>query len=281
MTKALKWNESVIHDSRFKNDFDLEVRSICEMTVGPRRLIDDIYFEGLDVLRCYEGGFRFVLDGNLEIELKSEDAMVLFPGHRVTIDATGRKNRIVYGIFGGEGVVEYFDHIGFFDTAKGKTRAHYESICELRRQLEISEGAVKLDGRLRSFLTDILSSQFTEMRENSNKLVFDAIRQINHNLRNGIVRLDPLCEQLGVCRSHLFRVFREEGIGSPSALIRQKQLQLALRLLNRTRLSVNEVAHKAGFISIPHFVTFMKKQIGQTPGQIRENHIYKTYDATN
>jgi len=32
--------------------------------------------------------------------------------------------------------VDYFDSLGFFDCAKGRTEAHYDSIEELRRQLE-------------------------------------------------------------------------------------------------------------------------------------------------
>jgi len=35
---------------------------------------------------------------------------------------------IVYGIFDGRDVVDYFDSLGFFDCVKGRTEAHYDSI---------------------------------------------------------------------------------------------------------------------------------------------------------
>jgi len=271
MARASDWQESIIVDERLSCASNVFVRSIAELETESKRLIDDVYFDGLDILRCYDGRFRFSFNDREPVEIGPGEVVVIYPRHKVTIDALSKTNRLVYGIFDGKDVEDYFDGIGYFDCAKGKTSAHYESIKELRRQFERNNAAAGHKRHCLSFLTDILVTQWTEMRQGNHALAFDAVKRIHQNLLKKQVRLDPLCEQLGVCRSYLHRVFLQAGLGSPSAFVRAKQLRMAEGLLVNTRMSIAEIADKTGFLSTSHFATFFKRMTGKSPAQFRNS----------
>jgi len=237
------------------------VREITDLATGKKRLVDAIYFDGLGVLRCYEGRFLFSFKDRPDILLEPGDVLVTYPRHTVTIDALEKKNRLVYGIFVGDDVEEYFDSFGFYDCARGCTEAHYESVMELKRQL--------VTGDYRSCLADILRTQSEEMRKSGKVLLFDAIRHVHANLKHGKAQVKFVCEALGISRMHLNRIFSEAGLGTPSEFIRGKQLHIARDLLEHSQRPLYEVAAVAGFLSPAHFATFVRRMTGKTPTQIR------------
>jgi len=271
MARESEWRETVVSDQRTSDVSDVRVRSISEFRSAPKRLIDEIYFDGLDILRCYEGRFRFSFNDRKDVVLEAGEALVIYPRHKVTIDALAKSNYLVYGIFEGREVERYFDAIGFFDCAKGRTPSHYDSIVELRRQLAKDDRGLEHQRHCLTFLTDILSTQVQEMRESGCPLLFDAIKLLHQNLARGQARLEPLCKELKVCRSYLHRIFVEAGLESPSEMIRQKQLRMAQGLLLNTRETVSSIAGQTAFLSASHFVTFFKRMTGMTPSEFRES----------
>lgn len=272
--EASAWQVSVIEDGRASSDLRVGVRTISELKTPAKRLTDAIYFDGLDILRCYEGRFRFSFKDRPAIELKPGEALVIYPRHTVTIDALKGRNALVYGVFEGADVEHYFDTIGFYDCAKGRTDAHFESIMELKDLLESPHGKEDVHGRMcLSFLTDILMTQAMEMRANGNALVFDAVRQIHKNLHGRVASMKMLCNQLGVSRVHLHRTFVKAGLGAPSDFIRAKQMQFVRDLLTNTELPLAEVAARAGFLSPSHFTTFVKRMTRLTPTQVRQGKV--------
>jgi len=271
MSRATEWKESVLSDVRTGGATDVIVRSIADLITEKKRLVDGILFDGLDILRCYEGSFRFSFKDRPSIVLKKGETLAIYPRHVVTIDALEKSNRIVYGIFEGRDVADCFDSLGFFDCAIGRTEAHYDSIEELRRQLEEGKRRRTEDDRhCLSLLTDILTSQAAELRRHGEPLVFDAIKLIHQNFREGVVHLKPLCEKLGISRVHLHRLFVRAGLGSPSDFMRERQMRFVRDLLENTRLSFSEIARKTGSLSSSHFTTFVKRMSGHTPSQIRQ-----------
>ncbi len=116
-------------------DLKVAVRTIADLTTGPKVVVDDLLFDGLDVLRCYAGRFRFSFRDRAPIELCPGETLVTYPGAYVTIAALEPTNRIVYGIFEGEDVVRHFDGLGFFDLVKGRTSAHEKSVLELAQRI--------------------------------------------------------------------------------------------------------------------------------------------------
>jgi len=268
---AGEW-QAACGDGKSLCGMSLGIRTVSELKTDAQRLVDGIYFDGLDILRCYEGHFRFSFQDRPVIDLLPGETLVTYPRRVVTIDALDRGNKLVYGVFEGADVEAYFDALGFYDCAKGRTDAHYESIMELKRQLELPHGQddAQCWEKCLSLLTDILRTQAVEMRRHGDTLVFDAVRTIHKNLRNRIVSMKELCNRLGVNRVRLHRAFVKAGLGSPSDFIRAEQMQYVRDLLENSDLPLAEVAERTGFLSPAHFTAFVKRMAGLTPTQIRQ-----------
>jgi transcriptional regulator GlxA family with amidase domain len=99
--------------------------------------------------------------------------------------------------------------------------------------------------------------------------VHKAVRQILKNLKDGIVRLAPLYDQLKVGHTALGNAFKKAGMGSPAEFIRQEQLSLAVRLLVDTRMKISQIARESGFISMTHFANFIKHNTGMSARELR------------
>jgi len=65
--------------------------------------------------------------------------------------------------------------------------------------------------------------------------------------------------------------FKQMGIGSPAAFIRQEQFRYARRLLTQTQKPIAEIADEAGFISLTHFANVVKRLTGRTAREIRRS----------
>jgi len=255
-------------DLRLCPDSDVCIRSMAELCTNAEVLIRDVYFEGGDVLRCYEGRFRFSLEGQEPIEIGPGDALVVYPNQRVTIEALEPRNLILYAIFSGRDVAAYFDRFGFCNGIHGQASAQLEVFRKIRKHLETGDRTTDASS-LATLMRDALTTYAHDLREGGNALVCDAIRQIRTNLENRIVRLEPLCAQLKVSRSHLHRTFRDAGLVGLSEFIKREQLRLSLRLLRQTTKSVSEIAYEAGFLSVTHFATFVKRRTGKSPRDLR------------
>lgn len=266
------WDKTVGRDWRLSVAGEVIIRLLTDLETPAATLTRDLYFEGADVLHCSKGRFRFTFDGTREIEIGPGETLVTYPGYRVTIEALESSNRLSYGIFVGESIEDYLDAVGFFHGEHGKAGAHEELLGELRNVLERqTKGESNLNSVCLSILTDVLISVARDLREDGNGFVGDAIRQIRANLKQGIVRLEPLCAQLHVSRAHLHSVFVHAGLESPSAFIRNEQMRLALRLLQTTRLPIADIAQRAGFISKTHFANFMRRNTGKSAREWRND----------
>ncbi len=75
--------------------------------------------------------------------------------------------------------------------------------------------------------------------------------------------------QIGVSAPHLTRVCRNVLGATPNGLIRQRRLLEAKRLLEYTRLSVAEIAHRAGFRDPSFFSRTFSQTFGLSPRDYR------------
>ncbi len=249
----------------------VHIRVLAEIEPSVKCVIQNMYLADLYVLRCYMGRFRIELDeGMRKLEIGAGEVLIIYPEHRVSIWALEEKNRMVYASLAGEDCILYFNELGFFDLAHGSTMPQYQNICELKHRLEgLCEGISEMTDEHYVFMTNILKTIAHDMCLGGNRLVFDAIRQIRRNLEKQVVRLEPLCCELGVSRSCLHRAFITAGLGAPAEYIRREQLQMALSLLKTTRMPIVEVSQKAGFISAAHFSSFIKEHTGISPREFR------------
>lgn len=78
-------------------------------------------------------------------------------------------------------------------------------------------------------------------------------------------------EKVGVSAPHLTRVCRNILGSSPNELVRQRRLLEAKRLLEYTRLSVSEIAHRSGFREPSFFSRTFSRTFGISPKSYRED----------
>ena len=264
------WTESPVEDARLDGKPCVSLRLLAEASMPRKTFVDNIYFTGVTVMRCYAGSFRYSFDDRDPFALDAGELVVVYPGHYVTIEARAERNRLLYCIFDGRDAPRFFDDLGFFDCARGRTSPRLGAFIELRRQVESPEGRTAAAHRAElRFLADILVSQMRDLRANGRAFLYDAARLIHANLAKGVVRLEPLCAALKTSRSHLHRAFVDAGLPSPSEIIRREQLRLAVRLLRQETLPISEVMARTGFISQSHFSTFIRRHTGHTPCEIR------------
>lgn len=81
--------------------------------------------------------------------------------------------------------------------------------------------------------------------------------------------VDALAEKLGIGARHLTRLFVEHVGRTPSQVALQRRLDIAVRLLEGTKLPVAEVAFEAGFSSLRRFNQAFQLELRRTPRSFR------------
>lgn len=111
-----------------------------------------------------------------------------------------------------------------------------------------------------------------EMRASSDVLQVDdpalikAVRFMQKHASEGI-QVDHVAAYAGLSRRALEQKMQRLMRRSPAEELRQIRLQLARECLERSNLSIPDVAERAGFGTVEHFIVFFKKATGLTPLQ--------------
>lgn len=82
---------------------------------------------------------------------------------------------------------------------------------------------------------------------------------------------DDLCREMGVSRSLLFRVLKEQTGLSPSLYIRHRRMLKARHLLLTTNLRIVEVSEQTGITSPQNFTKYFTEQFEVSPSAVRRN----------
>ncbi|NBA87708.1 helix-turn-helix domain-containing protein [Emticicia sp. CRIBPO] len=95
---------------------------------------------------------------------------------------------------------------------------------------------------------------------------------IELNFDNPAFGNEDICRELGVSRSHLYRVVKEHTQLSTSLYIRHIKLIKAKEWLRSPDMKIAEIAYKLGIDSPQNFSKYFTKEFGLTPTDYRKNH---------
>lgn len=133
-------------------------------------------------------------------------------------------------------------------------RIRIQSLLQSREQLK------RLYGK--RFSPEVVGVSTNSADERFSQKLYEIIEK---NISDENLGIEMLCEQIGISRANLYRKIKAISELSPTELIRNKRLEVALRYLKDTNMSVSEVATLLGFNSHSYFSNSFKAFYGFTP----------------
>ena len=130
----------------------------------------------------------------------------------------------------------------------------------IRNLLNSREQLKRLYGK--RFSPEVVGVNVTSADERFSQKLYEVIE---NNITDQNLGPEMLCEQIGISRANLYRKIKALSELSPAELIRNKRLEVSLRYLRDTDMSVSEVATLLGFNSHSYFSNSFKAFYGFTP----------------
>jgi DNA-binding response OmpR family regulator len=106
--------------------------------------------------------------------------------------------------------------------------------------------------------------QITSLDE---KLIAKAIAEVEKNMGNADFSVEDLSHELGMSRVHLYKKLLSLTGKSPLEFIRTVRLKRAAQLLEKSQLTVSEVAYQVGFNNPKYFTKYFKEEFQVLPSQ--------------
>ncbi len=112
---------------------------------------------------------------------------------------------------------------------------------------------------------------------NSDKVVIEKLTLlIESNLTDSTFTLERIYKELGVSRTKLHRVVKEQTLLSTSLFIRKIRLNQAAKLIIETDLRMSEIADLTGIDSPQNFSKYFTQEYKVSPTQFRKNQRYES-----
>ncbi|WP_127496622.1 response regulator transcription factor [Paenibacillus glycanilyticus] len=126
-------------------------------------------------------------------------------------------------------------------------------------------------------LVDTKLLETTEQETQYSAPVKEAIQYVDERLHEPVTMRD-IADHLHMNASYFSVLFKEQTGLTFSDYLTRRRVQRAKELLTNTRLSINEIAEKAGYQTAKYFVKVFRSHEGVSPGQYRKNvsHVEET-----
>ncbi|HHY83578.1 MAG TPA: AraC family transcriptional regulator [Clostridiales bacterium] len=141
-----------------------------------------------------------------------------------------------------------------------------ECIYDLRKCYSLGGSGFLLLSKLYEFFSMIYNKN--KVHENRADIIGMAVDFIRKNYSYGIT-VQQTAEHLGVSRSHLFRLFKQNMGQSVQEYLLAFKLEQAEAMLKETNMSIKEVMYSCGFNDMPNFSRQFKKAYGKPPAAYR------------
>jgi AraC-like DNA-binding protein len=97
------------------------------------------------------------------------------------------------------------------------------------------------------------------------KFVENAVKCVEKNLSSAEFSIEDFGRELGISRAYVFKKIQALTGKTPLEFIKTIRLQHAAQLLEKSQLSVREVAYKVGFNSPKYFTKMFKEHFNVLP----------------
>ncbi|HTJ47838.1 MAG TPA: two-component regulator propeller domain-containing protein [Cyclobacteriaceae bacterium] len=97
------------------------------------------------------------------------------------------------------------------------------------------------------------------------KFIKDAIHCVEEHIESTEFSVEDLSRELAISRAHLYKKIHALTGKSPLEFMRVIRLQQAAQLLERSQLTVAEIAYKVGFNNPKYFARYFKDEFGMLP----------------
>ncbi len=214
-------------------------------------------------------------------EIREGQIFILFPGEETTYYAD-RNDPWYYCWIGfqGEAAAKIVESIGFSKQTPVLTLSDVVKIeSGIMRMLKARN--LTLDGQLRrnAGMLEILSDMILEHAEradtdtspNTYSYSEYAVRYINNHFSEKI-RIQDLADHIGISRSYLVKLMKQETGMSPQEYLIETRMRRASDLLSRTNDSVRIVAAECGYDDALAFSKVFKSRFGLNPTEYREKY---------
>jgi DNA-binding response OmpR family regulator len=104
--------------------------------------------------------------------------------------------------------------------------------------------------------------QITSLDE---KLIAKAVAEVEKNMGNPDFSVEELSRELGMSRVHLYKKLLSLTGKSPIEFIRTVRLKRAAQLLEKSQLTVSEIAYQVGFNNPKYFTKYFKEEFKVLP----------------
>lgn len=96
---------------------------------------------------------------------------------------------------------------------------------------------------------------------------------IEKHISDPELSIEILCQEIGISRANLYRKIKAISELSPTELIRNKRLEVAMKYLKETDMTISDIAAALGFSSHSYFSNSFKALYGMSPSEFMQTNI--------
>ena len=129
-------------------------------------------------------------------------------------------------------------------------------------------------GRLKVLLAYLMRAHPAERADaEKDDMVSLAVERMRLKYYDSDFGIAQLAAELGVSRSHLYRLFARETGMPPKEYLRQLRLERARELVRASALSVKEIAYSVGYADALYFSSEYRRTYGRSPREDRRRTV--------
>lgn len=151
---------------------------------------------------------------------------------------------------------------------RGSTRCP-ELLNDVISAVKNGEDEYQLSNRIHTLLCDVSAFARSQATGSLASTVREAKVFMEDHLEQDL-SVEQIAAAVHFSPSHFSKIFKDATKTSPYEYLLSRRIERAKKLLLQTQLSLNVVAERSGFHSLPHFICAFKQATGLTPLKFRK-----------